>query len=268
MKVSIIIPVHNQYDLLERCIESIYVKTKTDFYITVINDGSDELTAKGCGQLLNKGRIHKLISNPVATGFTYSCNEGVVYSPICDYYCFLNSDTIIAIDNWVEKIISLGESDANIGCIGVLSNNASMQSVGKEFIQDNEIEEYGNWIVSLSDNLFPETTFINGFCFFVKSNVVEQVGLFDYDAFPHYGSEDDYTLRIREKKYKLVIADNVYVYHYSNQSYKSKRNDLVKVSFPNLLKKWGSERVIKDSIFSEKVLDYLRVKIKNCNSTA
>lgn len=261
MKTNIIIPVHNQWNLLENCIDSIYKKTNNNFNIIVVNDGSDEETTFYCEKLLKNKKIHKLIHNLESTGFSNSCNQGIIYSGKCDYYCFLNSDTLIITENWLEKFINISEEDSKIGCIGVLSNNATMQSIGKKNLNKNEIENYGNWIVSLSENKLPETTFINGFCFFIKSNIIEEIGLFDCKVFPHYGSEDDYILRIREKGYKLIIADNIYIYHYSNQSYKSKRNEIIKSSSSNLLNKWGNEKIKKDSIFSYKVLEYLREKV-------
>jgi GT2 family glycosyltransferase/glycosyltransferase involved in cell wall biosynthesis/Tfp pilus assembly protein PilF len=261
MNISIVIPVHNQCQLLQNCINSIFEKTNTEFQIIIVNDGSDEQTTKFCHQLYETKKIKKLVHNPVAKGFSESCNQGIVASQDSDYICLLNSDTKIVTKNWLEKVILCGESDEKIGCLGVLSNCATWQSIGKNFVKESEIQKYGDLIVSLSENQYPRTNLINGFCFFIKTNVQKQVGLLDVQVFPHYGSEDDFALRIRQKGYELAIVDNVYVYHYSNQSYKEKREKIMHYSLPNLLKKWGNKRIVQDTNVSNNSLNYLKKKI-------
>ncbi|MDD5649602.1 MAG: glycosyltransferase [Candidatus Nanoarchaeia archaeon] len=262
MAVSIIIPVHNQWELLEKCVKTILEKSNTkDFQIVLINDGSDLETSNFCQLLFDSKIVQKYIKNPVSKGFTESCNQGILESKNFEYVCLLNSDTQIVTQNWLEKITTYWASHKQIGCMGVLSNCATTQSVGKSCVNDTEIDTYGNWVTSLSERRYPETAFVNGFCFFISYNIIKVIGLLDTRVFPHYGSEDDYVLKIRQRGYKLAIADDVYVYHRSNQSYKGKRDVLVKYSYPTLLKKWGQRLIQQNGVIAAKALDYLRSKI-------
>ena len=61
---------------------------------------------------------------------------------------------------------------------------------------------------------------LNGFCLFVKAEVVEAVGLMDEVAFPHgFGEENDFALRALAAGYSLKVADDVYVWHHKSKSY-------------------------------------------------
>ena len=263
-RVSIIIPVHNQKDLLQKCIDSIYEKSgTTQFQIVIVNDGSDEHTTTYCQKLLDNNIVQFVVHNEIAKGFTEACNQGILQSKDFDYVCFLNSDTKIITKNWLDIILDYWSKNDTVGCLGVLSNNASTQSVGSRIVEESKIQQYGDWITSFSNKKYRETCFINGFCFFISSKVLQRIGPFDNEMFPHYGSEDDYVLRIKQKKYKLVIIDDVYIYHYSNQSYKEKRKELTNYSYPTLIEKWGEKLVRQYAISSQKVLSYLRIKLLN-----
>lgn len=262
MSTSIVIPVHNQKHLLQVCVDSIIEKSKkSDYQIILVDDASDKETADFCQELYNEGIVQQLVRNNTAKGFSISCNLGMQLSKNFDYVCLLNSDTRIVTEDWLEKISSFWENKKDVGCLGVLSNCATTQSVGKEVVKEESIEEYGEFIISLSERKYPNTGFVNGFCFFISSLVIKQVGLLDARVFPHYGSEDDFVLRIQQKKFKLVICDEVYVYHYSNQSYGEKRNHLVRYSYSTLVKKWGPKLVRQNGLLADKALSYLKSKI-------
>ena len=60
---------------------------------------------------------------------------------------------------------------------------------------------------------YPKTKLPHGFCYVIKEETVKRVGLFDAVNFPHYGSEDDYSLRSCNAEYESIIMDDVFVWH-------------------------------------------------------
>ena len=86
--------------------------------------------------------------------------------------------------------------------------------------------------------------FVHGFCYFISKNLIDKIGLMDQEKFPHYGSEDDYSLKSIKAGFRNVIACNVLVKHKNNVSYKEKvRADHVKTALPDLISKWGKRYV-------------------------
>lgn len=52
--ISVIIPVFNVYESIEKCIESIYVQDYRNLEIILVDDGSDDGSELLCDELANK----------------------------------------------------------------------------------------------------------------------------------------------------------------------------------------------------------------------
>jgi GT2 family glycosyltransferase/Tfp pilus assembly protein PilF len=260
---SIIIPVHNQKELLEKCINSLIKKTKNSFQLILVDDSSNIETSTYCKKLRDQDIVSCYLQNQKPMGFSYSCNRGLRAFK-SDYYCLLNSDTEIGTYNWLEKIINVGESDKDIGILGVVSNNATSQSVPSEgnLLPNFTVDSFSNLIEILTENNNPEVPLINGFCYIIKNSALEKVGFFDEKKYPHYGSEDNYTFLAAKKGFKSVIVDSVFVYHKSNCSYKGLREKIVSVTIPQFNNDWGLKKVKEAIEKSYAALQYLRDKIE------
>ena len=62
--ISVIVPVHNGPDYLEKCIDSIAAQTYDELEIIVVNDGSTDKTAKVCEELQKKYAELHIITLP------------------------------------------------------------------------------------------------------------------------------------------------------------------------------------------------------------
>ena len=58
--ISIIVPVYNVENYLERCVESILKQTYTNFELLLINDGSADQSGDLCDQLASKNENIKV----------------------------------------------------------------------------------------------------------------------------------------------------------------------------------------------------------------
>jgi GT2 family glycosyltransferase len=240
MNCSIIIPVHNGWPFLRKCIDSIVDKTISEHQIVVVDDGSDDETAGHIRHLHELGKINKLIRNQTAQGFTNAVNRGLMCSGGYDYVCLLNSDTVVVTPYWIIDTMACGARSEKIGILGVLSNQATYQSVGKPVVPDEDVHKYGKFIVGSLAQCHPEISLVNGFAYFIKKSVLDKVGFLDEKTFPHYGSEDDYTLQAAAAGFKSVLADSVYVYHHNSQSYGKDKKHAMCVQYWNVLHdKWG-----------------------------
>ena len=247
----IVIPIHNRLDCLQECVASILKHTLSSYTLVLVDDGSKE----------DVGYFHQkvvpsaiYIRNESPVGFTYAVNQGIE-AVKGDYYCLLNSDAKIMTSNWLREMITVGEEDSAIGILGPVSNNASGQSIPWRGDHDLELLEM------FSEKRVRRIGFVSGFCYLFKQEVLDRVGLLDQVIFPHYASEDDFTLRIRKAGFVAVVVDWVFVHHRGSSSYDSQRVRLGRWGFCELQQKWGEETIQNQVNTSARVLDDLRYRI-------
>lgn len=92
MKVSVIIPVYNQEELIIKCLDSI--PKRDDIEIIVVNDGSTDKTLES---LFSYRKIYpklNIVSYKVNHGVSYARNKGIDKS-IGEYVLFIDSDDYI-----------------------------------------------------------------------------------------------------------------------------------------------------------------------------
>ncbi len=281
--VDIVVCVHNALIDVQRCLASVSRHTPPPFRLILVDDGSDAETAAWLRDFADRRPDTLLLRSEAAGGYTRAANRGLARvlasagtaeDPRADFVVLLNSDTMVT-PGWLDRLVACARSDARIGLAGPLSNAATWQSI-PELESPPEVEpgseqdgapggaqdgrSAGQWAVNAlpeglsvddfaelvardSGRLYPRLPFLNGFCLLVRRAVLEQVGLFDEDAFgAGYGEENDYALRARAAGWQLALADDAYVYHAGSQSYSEhRRRALVPRADQALVHKHGAE---------------------------
>ena len=101
IKVSIIVPVYNVYEKIEKCLKSLINQTLTDIEIIVVNDGSLDNSQIIIDEYANKDkRIKSFIKKN--GGLSDARNYGL-NNAIGEYIMFVDSDDYIDI-NACEKL--------------------------------------------------------------------------------------------------------------------------------------------------------------------
>ena len=254
--VDIIICVHNALTELQSCLDSLFQHTSQPFNLILVDDGSDEATAQYL-RAFSQSHPAKLLRSDEATGYTYAANRGMRISS-AEFVVLINSDTILT-PEWLDRSIACIQSNENIGIVGPLSNTASWQSVPK-------IEQHGDWasnplpegitparmaqlIAANSGRLYPEMPLLNGFCLIIRRALLENVGLFDEEHFGKgYGEEDDLVLRARKQGWKMVLADDVFIYHAQSKSYSSEKRHALAERAGKILREKHGAKVISQGI--------------------
>ena len=135
--VSIIIPVFNQGQLTQECIESLYQHTPAErFELIAVDNGSDTETQNILQQLAAKHSNMRIVCNEENLNFALGCNLGFVASQ-GSKIIFLNNDTTVTA-NWLDPLLEpldrpeisavqpqLLYPDCTIQCIGVVFSDKS-----------------------------------------------------------------------------------------------------------------------------------------------
>ena len=137
--ISIIVPVYNVEDYLERCIESILKQTYDDLEIILINDGSSDGSLKICKDYENKDPRIVLV-NQENKGVSYARNIGL---EICkgQYIMFVDSDDHISARTVQELLNDINTYEADMSICSFL-----------KVFDDSDIviDEYNNTTLKLN----------------------------------------------------------------------------------------------------------------------
>ena len=143
-QVSIIIPVHNRWDLTRQCLETLRQVTPLDsVQIIVVDNGSTDATPSLCndfGNSLFKGRFQnpRLDNN---MGFAKACNMGTRHSDARHLF-FLNNDTLPQ-PGWLPPLLQAMEGAPDLGAVAPLllyPGNKTVQHAGTVFDCDLSVE--------------------------------------------------------------------------------------------------------------------------------
>ena len=224
--IDIIIPIYNAYEDVVRCIDSIQKWTNLDRHrLVLINDCStDGRIVPYLDHLEDVNCI--VIHNKQNKGFSANINIGIAVSKDRDVI-LLNSDTVVT-KHWVEKLLECAYQDPWIATVTPLSNNATLCSV-PYFCRENKIpkgytvDSFAELIEKVSLKKYPVIPVANGYCMFVKREIINKIGGFDAQTFEKgYGEENDFCYRAKTIGYHHVMCDDTFILHTGTQSFVSK----------------------------------------------
>lgn len=224
--VSIIIPAKNQSEILGRCLESIFTKTSYPNYeVIVVDNGSTEpefnlVIAKWRKKEANRFDCHRL-----DIPFNYSkLNNFGVSKAQGEYLLFLNNDTEVISQDWLEAMVEQSQRDS-IGAVGamLLYQDRTVQHggvvLGIKGIAGHSHKYYrygepGYFSRLISINNYSAVT---AACMMCRRTVYQQVEGFD-EILSVAFNDVDFCLKIKQKGYHNVWLPHVVLYHYESKS--------------------------------------------------
>jgi GT2 family glycosyltransferase/glycosyltransferase involved in cell wall biosynthesis len=234
VSIDVVVPVFNALADVKQCLESLQ-RRKDGYRVNaiIVNDGSDAETSAWLRDFCGKQSEFKLIEHDSNQGYTCAVNTGLRAST-ARYVITLNSDTIVT-RGWLRGLVRCMASAPDVGIVGPLSNAASWQNVPDLYDESGmfainglpsgmSADDMASLVLRASVRQYPRTPFVNGFCFMIKRDVIDAIGLMDEDNFPlGYGEENDFCIRAAGAGFALAIADDSYVYHAKSKSFGHER---------------------------------------------
>lgn len=232
-RCDIIIPVWNEKELTQRCIDRIKKHTKYPFRLIIIDNGSDKKTKEYLENEKEKlSSQFILLRNDRNLGFVKAVNQGFgkADSP---YICVLNNDTLVC-ENWLTNMIDLFRKNNDIGII-----NPSSNVLG----QHANPEKIDSFAASLEaeKGLYQKMDFCRGFCMLFKKSLLDKAGPFDEIFDMGYFEEADFCKRAKQQGCICVRSKSSYVYHADRASFRDIKNlnDLFEKNKIIFYKRWG-----------------------------
>ena len=225
-KVSIIIPMKDKWELSDQCIRSILTKSSyTNYEIIVLDNRSEEVrTKKWFKQIQQLDSRVKVIEADMEFNWSKLNNYGVSKAT-GDVFVFLNNDTLIISEDWMERLAE-NALRKDIGVVGglLLYPDDTIQHAGvvvgmggwaDHVFKGMDPIHFGSPFVSpvLSRNVLAVT----GACMAISRETWNQIGVFD-EEFIICGSDVELCIRAYDRGLFNRYDANVKLYHLESKS--------------------------------------------------
>ncbi|MBI4734442.1 MAG: glycosyltransferase family 2 protein, partial [Rubrobacteridae bacterium] len=243
--ISIIIPVHNEFDYTKLCIESIYRYTNPMFELIIIDNASTDQTPKYINDIA--GAV--IIKNKSNNGYVKAVNKGIKKAT-GDYVLLLDNDTIVT-TSWLDNMIECIDSEPTIGIVGPYTNHSNnSQLINVSYKTVEQLQETAVKFSKQDKSSWFEINDLSKFCMLVKREVIDNIGFLDEEFFPGFYADRDFCKRAQAAGYRLKCAGNVLVHHFGGRTFKNLDLSVEELSFKNkelFERKWGLTRSIDNS---------------------
>lgn len=228
MKLSIIIPVHNNWNFTRACLNYFHKHNSDFFEIIIFDNGSNDSTLESIKFFTKNMNNLIYIRNEENLGFAAAVNRAFK-SSIGKYVLFLNNDVMFATnsDKWMKDIINC--IDTNKNCL-----------VGPT---GGYLDEDFNFHYETSDNE-KKINYMSGWCLCASRKtwnsliLPNECGPFDSKTFYVYFEDTDLGFRAKNMGIKFVLC-KVPMHHIGKQTSKKLNVSMLYAdSRNNFIEKW------------------------------
>ncbi len=238
MKTSVIILTHNKLDYTKQCIESIRQYTREGTYEIIV---IDNCSTDGTVEWLKEQTDIRTIFNNENVGFPKGCNQGIQIAK-GENILLLNNDVVVT-KHWLDHLLVCLYSADDIGAVGPVTNSASYHStIPVSYTSIDEMHAFASQYNVLDPNKWEERLKLIGFCMLIKKEAIDKVGLLDERFTPGNFEDDDYSFRLRQAGYRLMLCKDTFIHHYGSVSWKDDDSGYLKLLRDNQKKfeeKWN-----------------------------
>ncbi len=220
-RISVVIPVYNSPDTIEKCLNSVLAQDHPAFEIIIVDDGSTDTTPDICASFKEVKVIRSERGGP-----SRARNVGVAAAR-GDLVAFTDSDCIAERDWLIE--LERGFTGPQVAGVG-----GDQKSPDDETELGKNIQEFFKTIGFVTGYIKTGATMRetdhNPSCNSIyRKSVLDEVSGFDETLFP--GEDVDLDLRITRRGFKLIYNPRACVGHYRPRTYRS---------FARMMRRYGA----------------------------
>ena len=207
-KVSVIIPVHNMYDYMDKCLDSVRQQTLEDIEIILVENASTDRSLEKCQEYARIDPRIKFIHLDVGD-LAHARNQGLMLAT-AEYVAFLDSDDYVAREMYEEHYTFAKEHNLDI----VYSNHVK--------VYDDKPSRYSYKETGKRKVMTPKEMLMLNLTHRIPVNSCTMIirrKFFDTMHFPEFSYYEDrrLTYKLINESKKVGYIDKAY-YHYYQRS--------------------------------------------------
>ena len=213
------------------------------YAICIVNDGNNKINDYLKEKIPQNIDLLNLKENLCFAGAN---NEGwkflILKYPSIKYLGTINDDTIPFNKNWLQSLerILIDNNDVGACSPSMITYQGFFKKREKKYSTFKLYNKSKPMIVD--KNQIESDTYVSvlaGFCILAKREILENINFFNQN-YKNSCEDIDLSLKIRMKKYKLMVSFNTFIIHLGGKSrFKSNTNTNIQGSRTLLLKEWG-----------------------------
>ncbi len=259
--ISIIIPNCDHIPDLDRCIRSIYSRTRyLQFELVVAENNSQMVETFSYYQELAASYPRCKVAVYEEEGFNFSkiCNFGRQNAK-GQYLLFLNNDTEVITPEWLEEMLGLCQLE-EVGIVGAMlyypdetvQHAGVVTGLGGFAGHSHKYARRGHSGYMFRQACVQELSAVTGACLMIKTSLFDQLDGFD-PGFPVAYNDVDLCLRAGKQGQSVVFTPYAELYHYESKSRGSDEEGEAKQRFSaeqeRLLARHG-DRLLNDPFYN------------------
>jgi len=222
--VSIIIPTRDNHDVLNSCVNSILNHTLYQKYeIIIVDNGSVNEKTVALLQSLNAHNKITVIRHDIPFNFSELNNYGVK-NAAGDVLLFLNDDTEVVHDDWLERMVGFAQLP-HVGAVGaklLYGDRKTIQHSGVLNLRNGpshaflrQHKEYPGYF--LRNQVEYNWLIVTGACMMIERKKFEAVSGFD-ESFPVAYNDVDICMSLSKAGYHNIMCQAVTLIHHESIS--------------------------------------------------
>lgn len=209
--VYIVTPVFNSEEHTKQFLESVKHQSYKNFKVVIVDDGSD-----GTADMITKNFPETILLRGEFNTLWWSggTNKGVkrAIKDKADYIVTINNDVVIQ-NNYLESLVATAEENkhALIGSLVVYSDDKNrVWYAGATFDMNTGNLIHRTGTIKDFDGVV-ESDWLTGMGVIVPIDVFTKVGFYNEKDYPKYFGDAEFSLRAKEKGYRLLVDTNCVV---------------------------------------------------------
>ena len=252
--IHVIIPVFNRLNYTIKCLYSLKnQKNYDDLKIIVVDDGSTD----GTKQYLKNNFPQITVLNGSGSLFWGGAiSLGIEYvikiSQSKDWVLLVNNDVELSQDA-ISNLIKEAEKRNRKVIVGALTINAEDKTtiitsgtIVKSWFLNITKHVYKDFSVNQIHNREPiMVDFLTGRSLLHPVEIFNTAGNYDAQTFPHYGADDEFSMRVKKYGYLTLLCSSSIVFLHPNEKYETKKINFKNFFFTIFGKKSSSNIINK-----------------------
>jgi GT2 family glycosyltransferase len=239
--VSIIIPVHDKFELTYHCVASLILSdNRSSYEVILVDDCSHDRTISASSYIANL----RVIVNSENLGFLRSCN---LAAKVARGHCIvlLNNDTEVG-NRWLDELLDIFDHFDRVGAVGakLIYPDGKLQEAGGLVWDNGQPWNLGRDASPYEPqwNYVRQVDYLSGAALMVPKLIWDEVGGLSEEFVPAYYEDTDFAFKVRAAGYRTMYCPHCEVIHFEGMSHGRDASVGIKkyqdINAPIFRKKW------------------------------